>query len=106
MKTRVVVAVIAMACLAVGYACYRLGQTSGFSMGFTQGLYAFAKTADEQRKRPNGDVVFTSREWPDTLRGLTDLRKNSGASAFVPWEHNPDRVEAMKASTAAATTAK
>jgi len=95
MKTYALVAVTASACLAMGYACYRLGQTSGFEMGFTRGMYSFAKTADEQRKQPNGDVVFKSVEWNDTLRGLDDLRERSGASSFVPWKHNPDSADTL-----------
>ena len=88
MKPYIIVSVTLSACLACGYACYRLGQTSGFEMGFTQGMYSFAKTADEQRKQSNGDVVFKGAEWPDTLRGLGDLREQSGAADFVPWKHN------------------
>lgn len=64
---------------------YQLGQSKGFGMGFTQGMYSFAQTADNQRKQANGDVLFTGKEWPDTLRGLDDLRKHSGAAGFQPW---------------------
>lgn len=89
MKLCAIVATILSALLLASYVSYRLGQTSGFEMGFTQGMYSFAKTADEQRKQPNGDVVFSSTEWPDTMRGLGDLHEHSGAADFVPWKHNP-----------------
>ncbi|MBA3700696.1 MAG: hypothetical protein H0W78_17755 [Planctomycetes bacterium] len=95
MKIYVVVAVTVSACLVMGHACYRLAQANGFEMGFTQGMYSFSKTADEQRKQPNGDVVFKAVEWPDTLRGLADLREQFGATSFVPWKHYPDSADAM-----------
>jgi hypothetical protein len=78
--------ITAVAILAISMVfSYQLGQSKGFGVGFTQGMYSFAQTADNQRKQPNGDVLFTSKEWPGTLKGLDDLREKSGANGFQPW---------------------
>jgi hypothetical protein len=89
MKTYAIVATILSAMFLCSYVAYRLGQSNGFEMGFTQGLFSFAKTADEQRKQANGDVLFLNVEWPDTLRGLSNLREKSGAADFISWKSNP-----------------